>query len=431
MSFKNIVVAGMWHLGCVIAGCLADKNFKVCGYDLDAEIVNQLKKGKLPIFEPGLDELIGKNVNKGYLSFSSDKEIFRTADLIWVAIDTPVNENDEADFQFVVNFIKSIFPFLQNDSTLIVSSQLPVGSLKHIQKDFYTKFPKLKVDFICIPENLRLGKAIEYFQSPDRFIVGIDENYKKEPIENLLSLYTKNIVWMSITSAEMTKHAINSFLAMSISFINEIALVCDEVGADVTEVEKGLKSEERIGPKAYLKAGSGFAGGTLARDIDYLVKKGLENHLPLNLLKAIKISNQKHKEWLHQKINKEFASLQGIQVGVLGLTYKPGTNTLRRSSSVETCRWLVEQGANVYAYDPIIESAELDFPLKLELSFEALINQVDVIIVATEWPEFKNADLSVIETFDTNKYVFDLNGFLINKFMKFSKVKYFSLGRRL
>lgn len=424
---KKIVVAGLWHLGCVTAACLAGKSFNVLGFDPDKKMIENAKKGLLPIFEPGLDDLTKHVSSSGYLKFSNDTKEFKDADIVWITFDTPVNDKDEADTKYVTDFVRSIFSYLQNETIVIVSSQLPVGTVQVLDKEYRKQYPQNKVYFTSSPENLRLGKAIDIFTNPDRIVLGLDDLSIKPRLESLLCPFSTNILWVSVASAEMIKHAINAFLAVSVTFINELASICESVGANAAEVEKGLKTEERIGPKAYLKPGSAFAGGTLARDIDYLVKMSNVFEFPAHLMNAIQQSNDHHKSWVVRRLNQLLGVLAGKKIAVMGLTYKPGTNTLRRSSSIETCRSLTQSGAEVLAFDPVINElpAELDININLKNSFKELSKDIDAIVVATEWPEFKDLELSKLNC----SYLLDMNGFLAEKVPTDVSFKYISLGR--
>jgi len=238
---------------------------------------------------------------------------------------------------------------------ILISTQLPVGSTRQVQEAFFKKYPEKKLIFAYSPENLRLGRAIESFSKPERIVVGLHNNKGKEKIEAVLKPFCNNIEWMSVESAEMTKHALNAFLAASISFINELAIICEKVGADAREVERGLKTDPRIGVRSYLKAGSAFAGGTLARDIVFLGSIGKSLSIPTPLITAVNISNQEHKMWSLEKLKMVLGDFQDKTVAVLGLTYKPGTDTLRRSSSIELCENLVKNGVNLKCHDPSLK----------------------------------------------------------------------------
>jgi UDPglucose 6-dehydrogenase len=429
---NQISVVGLWHLGSVTASCLAEKGFKVNAYDHDKKIINNFNNGVLPIFEPGLEDIINVNKKNGTLSFSSDPLSISNAELIWVTYDTPVNDQDIADVEFVINNIIALFPYLKKDSVVLISSQLPVGSISYLESIFSNKFPERNVSFACSPENLRLGKAIDVFMNPDRIIVGIRNQETKIKLNNILSSITENIIWMKVESAEMTKHALNAFLATSVVFINELAVLCERVGANANEVEQGLKSELRIGNKAYLRPGSAFDGGTLARDLTYLVEKELEHNLSSIFFSSILKSNEIHKSWVFNKISSEFPSLKGKKIGILGLTYKPGTNTLRRSTAIEICNLLHNKGAEIYAFDPSITN----LPSNLEnfITLESLIENVligkDAVIVATEWPIFKQLSTFDFSRLSNELLIFDANSFLQNE-LNIPGIRYTSIGKSI
>jgi len=255
----KVTVAGLWHLGTVTAACCAQAGHNVVAYDEDAAIVGQLEQSRLPVDEPGLCELTAAAMAGGKLQFTTDQKELSSSELLWICYDTPVDENDKADIGFVTGRISGLLAFLKPGSMILISSQLPVGSTALLEK----KHPEFM--FACSPENLRLGKAIDVFTKPDRVVLGVRNQQAHAPLKRLFEPITDKLEWMSTESAEMTKHAINAFLATSITFINEIAGICEKTGADALEVERGLKTDARIGSKAYLHAGGAFAGGTLAR----------------------------------------------------------------------------------------------------------------------------------------------------------------------
>ena len=428
----QISVVGLWHLGSVTAACLADKGFTVIGYDSEDRIIENFNAGRLPIFEPGLEDMVYKNINNGNLSFSSNPASIKDSDLIWVTIDTPVDEKDKADIGFVMNEIEILFPHIKSGAAVLISSQLPVGSVALLENAYAKVFPNNDVSFTCSPENLRLGKAIDVFMNPDRIITGIRREEDKNKLIPVLHQISENIIWMKVESAEMTKHALNAFLATSVVFINELAVLCEHVGANAKEVERGLKSEMRIGEKAYLRPGSAFAGGTLARDVTYLVKKEEEHGLSSVFFSGIIQSNESHKHWVRLKLSSIFKSLKNKKIGLLGLTYKPGTNTLRRSTAIDICYWLNEKQAVVSAYDPEVKSLpeELSKFVTLENSIQDVLFKNEAVIVATEWPKFKELasfDLSMI---GKEFYILDENAFLKNELDK-EGINYISIGQSL
>ena len=428
----QISVVGLWHLGSVTAACLADKGFTVIGYDSEDRVIENFNAGRLPIFEPGLEDMVYKNINNGNLSFSSNPASIKDSDLIWVTIDTPVDEQDKADIGFVINEIEILFPHIRSGATVLIASQLPVGSVAFLENAYAKGFPENDVSFACSPENLRLGKAIDVFMNPDRIITGIRREEDKNKLTPVLHQISENIIWMKVESAEMTKHALNAFLATSVVFINELAVLCEHVGANAKEVERGLKSEMRIGEKAYLRPGSAFAGGTLARDVTYLVKKEEEHGLSSVFFSGIIQSNENHKHWVRLKLSSIFKSLKNKKIGLLGLTYKPGTDTLRRSTAIDICYWLNEQKAVVSAFDPQVKSLpqELSKFVSLENSVQDVIVKNDAVIVATELPKFKELasfDLSII---GKEFYILDENAFLKNELDK-EGINYISIGQSL
>lgn len=385
----KIAVLGLWHLGCVTAACAA-KHFAVTGLDFDPDNVAHLRKGKAPLFEPGLDDLIQEGIHSGRLQFTGDiPAACGTADILWVTYDTPVDDNDEADVESVLRAIRRCVPALPAGALVLLSSQLPVGTCRQLEGEFGGQGYR----FACTPENLRLGKAIEIFTKADRIIAGYRDEKARAQLTELFAPFTSQVVWMRSESAEMTKHAINSFLAVSITFMNEVARICEATGADAKEVERGLKSESRIGPKAYLSPGGAFAGGTLARDVVTFSRLGEKFGESLEVLPAIKRSNDRHRRWAQEKLLKLFAGTTQRKVALLGLTYKPGTNTLRRSSAIELASALHARGITVSAWDPAqpVIPPECSF-IQLKADALAAADGADALVICTEWPEFRQLD---------------------------------------
>jgi len=388
----RLTIYGLWHLGCVTAACMADLGHDVIGVDPSSENIDNLNQGHAPIFEPGLDALIAKGLSSGNLHFkNNERSSFLNSELLLIAFDTPVDDDDIADTNYVLQHIKNVLGFLSNESVVIISSQLPVGSIASLESYAKTTYPQKNIHFVSSPENLRLGKSIEIFLNPDRIIVGIRDFEVKLKVNELFESITKKIEWMSVESAEVTKHAINAFLATSVCFANEIASVCEKVGANAKEVERGLKTEVRIGPKAYLSPGGPFAGGTLARDLEFLKEMGEEHSIPLPLLGSVQKSNDAHKAWIKRRLEEFFPTLDGIKICVWGLTYKVGTDTLRRSLSVELCTWLLNKGAKIHVFDPLVKELPVDWEGKVAITEEALdaLNVSDVLVIGTEWSQFR------------------------------------------
>jgi len=420
----NVTVLGLWHLGSVTAACCA-KHFSVVGLDFDAVNVANLNAGKAPLLEPGLNELIAAGLASKKLSFTSDAKIAcANAEILWLCYDTPVNDNDESDVESVLANLRKTWPHLPKGALVLISAQLPVGTCAKLEKEF----PQFH--FACSPENLRLGNAIESFEKAERVIVGIRDDAKKVLLGKLFAPFTTQIIFMRTESAEMVKHALNSFLALSITFINEIARLCEHTGADAKEVSIGLKSEPRIGPKAYLGPGGPFAGGTLARDVVTLTKLAEANGEKISVIPAIKQSNDLHRGWAFRRLQTRLGDLRGKKISILGLTYTTNTDTLRRSAAVELCQKLLDAGVKVVAFDPAVKS------LPKELNAASLVGDVavalkgaDAAVICTEWPQFRHAEWAKIVPTMKQPVFVDANRFLEKELKNVPGVEHLSVGR--
>ena len=405
----KVCVFGLWHLGTVTAACVASLGHETAGLDFDETTIERLGRGEPPLYEPGLAELVREGLGNGNLHFTTDRrEALKHARVLWVTFDTPVDDEDRADVGFVIKQIESVLDSVEPETIILVSSQLPAGTIRRLEQSHP------RVSFACSPENLRLGKAIDAFLKPDRIVAGTRNENQRRIISELLEPLHARIEWMSVESAEMTKHALNAFLATSIAFINEIAVVCEAVGADAQEVARGLKTDARIGPRAYLSPGGPFSGGTLARDIEFL-----RSRAALPLIAGVKESNDLHKTWVRRKLQAVLGELQGKTIAVWGLTYKPGTDTLRRSASVELCRVLLAQNAHVHAHDPMVKSLPPELKgVRLCNTAEEAVRDAEALVVATEWPEYKTAPVPPgLIVVDPNRFIGAREG-----------VRYFSVG---
>jgi UDPglucose 6-dehydrogenase len=393
---EPIGVIGLWHLGSVTAACLADVGNHVIGVDLDAAVIEGLLAGCPPVSEPGLKEMLVRNAAR--LDFTREPQALADARRAWVAFDTPVDDEDNADVESVLARAVELLAPLPAGSLVVVSSQLPVGSIAKLHDRCAALRGDSGLRFACVPENLRLGSALESFRASDRIVAGVRSERDRSELAELLAPFSANVQWMRVESAEMTKHALNGFLATSVAFINEVAEICESVGADAEEVSRGLRSEQRIGPRAYLGPGDAFAGGTLARDIGFL--RGLAKHrgLPSHVFAGVADGNTAHKDWTRRKLlelladkdSPEADALAGRRVAIWGLTYKPGTDTLRRSSAIELCRWLVTVGARVYAHDPAVSVLPADLADKVALCSSPVeaAAEADVLVVCTAWADY-------------------------------------------
>ena len=421
----NITVLGLWHLGSVTAACAA-RHFQVTGLDFDEAVIAGLKEGRAPILEPGLNELLAAGLVAKRLGFTTDaKDACATAEVLWLTYDTPVNEHDESDAVFVLERLRLALPHLPAGALVLVSSQLPVGTVRALEAEF----PQFH--FACSPENLRLGKALDAFEKAERVVVGLRTEAKRGVLEQLFKPFTPQVMFMRTESAEMVKHALNSFLAVSITFINEIARLCEHAGADAREVSAGLKSDIRIGPKSYLGPGGPFAGGTLARDVVTLSKLAAEKRETVFVLPAIKCSNDEHRIWAFRKLQSRLGDLRDKSIAVLGLVYTPNTDTLRRSAAVELCQQLLTAGARVRAFDPAVKSLPAELGgVALSSSLATALDRADAAVVCTEWPQFREGDWpALIGTMRQPAVVVDANRYLEVVLKSIPAVAHLSVGR--
>jgi UDPglucose 6-dehydrogenase len=405
----------------------------VTGID-DPPVVAGLATGKAPLFEPGLDELLAGGIAAGRLRFSADPATaLRDVDLLWITYDTPVDDNDHADVGSVVARATALLPLLHDDAVVLVSSQLPVGTTRGLRNRFASEHPGRALHFACSPENLRLGSAIAAFTHADRIVIGCESDAARQRLEPLVAGLGCPVIWMGLESAEMVKHTINAFLATSITFTNEIAALCERLGADAGEVEAGIRSEPRIGRRAYVTPGGAFGGGTLARDVAFLSALAAAQGLTMPLIAGILPSNQQHAGWAFRRICDLFerSELEGIRATVLGLTYKPNTSTLRRSTALELCTVLHAAGADVRAFDPAVNDLPAEFAtvIKLLPSAAAACSGADVLVVATEWPEFTRLDPAAVIAAMRRPLIVDQNGFLAQTLGKSPKISYVRVGK--
>lgn len=420
----NVVVLGLWHLGCVTAACCAEFNASVVGLDFEADW-RALRCGEAPLFEPGLDEALWRGIGSGRLRFAegADAEALGAADVLWVCYDTPVDDNDVADVAFVTDRLARCVSALRPGAVVLISSQIPAGACRELER----RHPG--ISFAYSPENLRLGKALDIFRHPERIIVGTRTPEVRAKLEPLFAPFCKEVLWMRTESAEMTKHGINAWLALSVTFANELARLCEAVGADAREVERGLRSEPRIGQKAYIRPGAAFAGGTLARDVVALTALARQFGDAAALFPAILAGNNAHKDWAFGRLEILLDPLADAVVAVLGLTYKPGTDTLRRSGAVELAVKLLRAGVRVRCYDPVVRELPAELAdAQMCASLADAVNDADAAVVATEWPQIKEADWSALVPTMRRCVVVDANGFLDLRPAQIPCIEYFSVG---
>jgi UDPglucose 6-dehydrogenase len=428
----TVCVYGLWHLGTVTAACLASRQIATVGLAETAEAAAELDAGKAPLFEPGLDALLTQGMRSGTLSFTHDvAAAVAAANLVWIAFDTPVDDDDVADVGYVLDRVRLTFPYLKDGSVVLISSQVPVGSTALLERDFAAVANGRKVGFAYSPENLRLGDAIRVFAEPERIIIGIRSEGARRVIAPVLEPFCQTLLWTRVESAEMVKHALNSYLATCVTFTNEIASICETVAADMSEVEAALRLDPRIGKKAYVRAGSAFGGGTLARDVQYLKAIARDRDTSVPVLNAVLESNDHHKGWVVRHLRRRLGAVAGRRIGVLGLAYKAGTDAIRRSVAIEVIEELIAEGAELAVFDPKV--ATLPEPLKSAVSIvgsaEAVFKDSEAVVLATEWPQFRELDFAALVPDMKRALLIDQNGFAAKQLSDLSTLDYVIAGR--
>lgn len=429
---EEICVVGLWHLGSVLAACWAELGHRVIGLDSSPRVVKGLRTGRAPIFEHGLDDLIQVNARKGRLTFTTDvHEAIPGADLVFLASDTPLDDNDRSDLAPLEEVIHDLLPHLKERAIVVVSSQVPVGTCTRWRAEIRRVASKREVDLVYSPENLRLGEAIHCYLHPDRIVVGADDGEARQRVADLFAPMGAPVLPMTLASAEMAKHALNSFLATSVSFINEIATLCEISGADVLSVVEALKTDPRIGHRAFLSPGFGFAGGTLARDIQVLRELGRTGRAGTPLLDGVLDVNRARSALVLRRLRDLYGKVEGHVIGVLGLTYKAGTSTLRRSVALEVIGSLASAGAQVRAFDPKADLSELDGPAQFEPVADAYeaARGASALVVLTEWPEFAQLDFDRIKAVMVSPVILDGKNLLAGLRLGERGFRYMGVGR--
>jgi UDPglucose 6-dehydrogenase len=425
---NKICVVGIWHQGAVAAACLADLGYQVMGVEQDQMRVQNLSAGKAPLFEPGLDDLLSKGIRSGNLSFTTSLKdgLSETHDIL-IMFDTPVDENDDIDLSGIFATAHEMAPFILPESVILVTAQVPVGTCEQIATIIQEVNPQADFGIAYSPENLRLGQAIDRFMHPPLPLIGSDRAETLDRIEKLLSVLPASWMRVNLRTAEMTKHALNAFLAVSICFANELGNLCEVAGADGIKIAQALRIEPRIGSKAMLFPGLGFSGGTLRA----LQKLGDRFEIETSLIDGAWESNQRQNKSVVRNLKKTFGSLVDLRICVLGLTYKPDTSTLRRSASIEIINELVTEHARITAYDPKADQQELKehSGFKVCLDPYSAIKGSDVLVLITPWPEFKDLDYQKVYSVMNRPVIFDTQNVLDSQALSDLGFAYFGIGR--
>jgi UDPglucose 6-dehydrogenase len=408
----TIAVWGSWHLGTVSAACLAELGQTVLATDLDPAIVSGLRAGRPPVAEPRLAELVRTHLDSGRLSIRDpDDPALGAADVVFLAADTAVDEEDRSDLAGIEQLAERAAKGLRRPALLVVHSQVPVGTTERLAARM-SSASGWPIRAACVPENLRLGAAIEGFLKPDRLVIGAADPSDASAVRALFPPDC-DVLYMSIRSAEMSKHALNAYLATLVSFTSEIGDLCESLGADAYDVERTLRADRRVSPKAPMRPGFGFAGATLGRDVQSLRALAAVQGIPSSLMDGVLAVNRRRCAQLLRRLEAELGTLDGKTIALLGLTYKPGTDTLRRSVALEIAGALLQKGTSVRAYDPAVSRLPASASgISLAPDPEAAARGADALILATEWPEFGALDWNRIGAAMRRPLVFDLKGLL-------------------
>lgn len=429
----KIVVAGTGYVGLVTGACLAEIGHSVTCVDIDEKKVEMMKKGISPIYEPGLDELLKNNYDLGKLDFTLDYvNSYRDADVIFIGVGTPEREDGSANLEYVYNVAKQIAENVEKDALVVVKSTVPIGTNDKLEE--YIKINlknNVNVEVASNPEFLSQGTAVKDTLNASRIVVGVESKKAEETLREVYERFNHPIVVTNRRSAEMVKYASNDFLALKISFINEIANLCEIVGANIEEVTKGMSYDERIGSK-FLKAGIGYGGSCFPKDTKALHWLAEDNGYELKTVKATIEVNENQKFRLIRKAIQKYGTLKGMKVAVLGLTFKPGTDDLREAPSIPNVRRLLEEEAEVVAYDPVgTENFKKLYPEKIKYvnSSEEALKDADLAFIFTEWEEIKSIEIRKFKELMKNAIVYDgRNCFDIND-KELETIEYYSIGR--
>ncbi|MGM7721726.1 UDP-glucose dehydrogenase family protein [Metabacillus sp. Hm71] len=429
----KIAVVGTGYVGLVTGTCLSEIGHTVTCIDIDQNKINKMREGISPIYEPGLDELMKKNINEGRLFFTANHdEGFKDADVIYIAVGTPEKEDGSANLLFVEQVAKDIAKHVEKDVIVVTKSTVPVGTNDWIKEVIQTNLVNnVEVDIVSNPEFLREGSAIYDSFHGDRIVVGAENDKAANTIEEINKPFGIPVFKTDIRSAEMIKYSANAFLATKISFINEISNICEKVGANVEDVANGMGQDNRIGSQ-FLNAGIGYGGSCFPKDTKALVQIAGNVEYDFELLKGVIRVNQKQQEIILNKLEERFNNLEGKNIAVLGLAFKPNTDDMREAASIVITKYLIEKGAKVFAYDPVaMNNAKNILDPKVNYVSDTIdaLKGSDAALILTEWNEFRDLDIRIFEDNMKLPIIFDGRNCFDLDVVKNFKVEYYSMGR--
>ncbi len=441
----QLTIVGTGYVGLVSGTCFADTGNDVVCLDVDEQKIEMMRRGESPIYEPGLSDLLRRNIAAGRLTFTSDaEEAYREADFIFICVGTPSDDEGRADLQYVLAVAEELGRILEAKPApepgapgpiVVVKSTVPVGTNDKVRAAIAAQTSR-PFAMASNPEFLKEGAAIHDFYKPDRVVVGCDEEYTASRMRRLYEPYVRQgnpILVMDIRSAEMVKYAANAMLATKISFINEIASLCEAYGAEIGMVRKGMCSDKRIGNQ-FLYPGLGYGGSCFPKDVLACISMGEDSDTPAKLLSAVHRVNQNQRARFISKIDEHYSGgVEGLRFAVWGLAFKPRTDDMREAPSLDIIRWLLERGASVVAFDPVATeraSQELEGAISyVRTDFEAL-DGADALVICTEWPEFRRPDFVEMRQRMAGNVIFDGRNIYSLEMMREHGFSYYSVGRR-
>lgn len=430
----KIVVAGTGYVGLVTGACLSEIGHKVTCVDIDENKVTMMKKGISPIYEPGLDELLKRNYEEGRLDFTTDyKNAYKDANIVFIGVGTPEREDGSANLDYVFKVCEQIAESVENNCLVVVKSTVPIGTNDRVE-EFLKEHVKasIHIEVASNPEFLAQGTAVKDTLHASRIVIGVESKEAEEKLRYVYEGFNQPIVVTNRRSAEMIKYASNDFLALKISFINEIANVCEIVGANIEDVARGMSYDKRIGDK-FLKAGLGYGGSCFPKDTKALHWLANDSGYEIKTIKATIEVNENQKYKMFRKAKQRFGSLKGMKVAVLGLTFKPETDDLREAPSIPNIKRLLDEGAEIVAFDPVGEEnfkKKFNLPIEYVKSPKEALKNADVAFIFTEWKEIKNLDLQCYERLMKTPIIFDGRNCYDINLVKDHNIDYYSVGRK-
>ena len=430
----KLVVAGTGYVGLVTGACLSEVGHNVICVDIDEKKIEKMKKGISPIYEPGLDEILDKNYKASRLDFTTDyKSAYKDADIIFIGVGTPEREDGSANLDYVFAVCKQIAENAEKDCLVVIKSTVPIGTNDRVEEFLMENLKNnIKIEVASNPEFLAQGTAVIDTLKASRIVIGVESEKAEAILKEVYTPFNQPIITMNRRSAEMVKYASNDFLALKISFINEIANLCELVGANIEDITKGMSYDKRIGGK-FLNAGLGYGGSCFPKDTKALHWLSNDQGYELKTIKATIEVNENQKYKLFRRAKQVFKSFKGKKVAILGLTFKPGTDDLREAPSIPNIRRFLDEGAEIIAYDPVgIENFKKIYPTEItyvNLPEEAL-KGADMVFIFTEWNEIKSIELKKYNELMKTPIIFDgRNCYKIIK-VKNEKIDYYSIGRK-